>query len=88
MDQDPTRRAVVPEVPTPGRSGVSDDAAARTVMASLVARHGAPSLSHYRRTYAAAGLEWPGDEAIRARHPVAGEDTRTAPEASTRHSAA
>ena len=44
-------------------------------MARLVARHGAPTLDDYRRTYEAAGLEWPGDDEIRCRHPVADDST-------------
>jgi hypothetical protein len=40
-------------------------------MARMVARHGAPSLADYRRAYAGFGVEWPGDEEIRRRHPVA-----------------
>jgi len=42
------------------------------IVARFVARHGAPSLEDYRRVYAAQGLEWPGDDEVRRRHPVAG----------------
>lgn len=51
----------------------TDDERGRAVMARFVARHGAPSLEHYRRVYAACGADWPGDDEIRRRHPVAGE---------------
>lgn len=49
----------------------SDDERARAIMARMVARHGAPSLEDYRRAYAGFGAEWPGDDEIRRRHPVA-----------------
>ncbi|HEU0089065.1 MAG TPA: hypothetical protein VFQ77_15695 [Pseudonocardiaceae bacterium] len=49
----------------------SDDERARAIMARMVARFGAPSLEDYRRAYAGIGAEWPGDEEIRRRHPVA-----------------
>jgi hypothetical protein len=57
-------------------------------MARMVARHGAPLLDDYRRTYAAAGLDWPGDDAVRARHPVADDPADTTTGTATRHSAA
>jgi len=41
------------------------------IVARFVARHGPPSLEDYRRVYAAQGLEWPGDDEVRRRHPVA-----------------
>ncbi|GAA4975686.1 hypothetical protein GCM10025792_19870 [Pseudonocardia tropica] len=34
-------------------------------------RFGAPTLEHYRRIYATAGREWPGEDHIRAHYPVA-----------------
>ena len=40
-------------------------------MARFVARYGAPSLEDYRRAYVGFGVDWPGDDVIRARHPVA-----------------
>ncbi|MGH4013967.1 MAG: hypothetical protein ACRDSL_08590 [Pseudonocardiaceae bacterium] len=49
----------------------SDDERARAIMARMVARFGAPSLAAYRRAYAGFGAEWPGDDEIRRRHPVA-----------------
>lgn len=82
------RRSGTPQVPPPAAQGASDDTVARSVMARMVARHGAPSLEDYRRTYTAAGLEWPGDDAVRARHPVADDPTSTGTASSTRHSAA
>jgi hypothetical protein len=45
----------------------------KAIIARMVARHGAPSLDDYRRVYAASGLDWPGDEEIRRRHPVAAD---------------
>lgn len=37
----------------------------------MIARRGsAPGLEDYRRSYAACGLPWPGDDEIRRRHPV------------------
>jgi hypothetical protein len=32
---------------------------------------GAPTLEHYRRVYAACGVDWPGDDEIGRRLPVA-----------------
>lgn len=49
----------------------SDDERARAIMARMVARFGSPSLEDYRRAYAGFGAEWPGDDEIRRRHPVA-----------------
>ena len=49
----------------------SEDERGRAIEARMVARHGAPSLEDYRRAYASCGAEWPGDEEIRRRHPVA-----------------
>jgi len=49
----------------------SDTERNRAIVARMVARHGAPSLEDYRRVYAACGLDWPGDEEVRRRHPVA-----------------
>jgi hypothetical protein len=60
--------AVLPPLPPPE---ASDDERARAIMARMVARFGAPSLEDYRRAYAGFGAEWPGDEEIRRRHPVA-----------------
>lgn len=51
----------------------SEDERSRAVMARFVTRHGAPTLAHYRSVYQACGLDWPGDEEIRRRHPVAVE---------------
>lgn len=51
----------------------SDDERARAIMARMVARFGAPSLGDYRRAYTAFGAEWPGDDEIRRRHPVASD---------------
>ena len=53
----------------------SDDERGRAIEARMAARHGAPSIEDYRRAYASFGAEWPGDDAIRRRHPVA-PDTR------------
>ena len=49
----------------------SDDERARAIMARMVARFGAPSMQDYRRAYAGFGAEWPGDDEVRRRHPVA-----------------
>ncbi len=49
----------------------SDDERGRAIEARMAARHGAPSIEDYRRAYASFGAEWPGDDAIRRRHPVA-----------------
>jgi hypothetical protein len=49
----------------------SDTERNQAIVARMVARHGAPSLDDYRKVYAACGLEWPGDDEIRHRHPVA-----------------
>lgn len=51
----------------------SDEERDRAIVARMIARHGAPSLADYRRVYAACGLDWPGDEEIRHRHPVAAD---------------
>lgn len=40
-------------------------------MARWVARHGAPTIEHFRRVYEQAELDWPGEEEIRRRHLVA-----------------
>jgi hypothetical protein len=63
-----TDTAGLPPLPPPD---ASDDERARAIIARMVARFGAPSLEDYRRAYAAFGAEWPGDEEIRRRHPVA-----------------
>jgi hypothetical protein len=49
----------------------SDDERGRAIEARMIARHGVPSIEDYRRAYAACGAEWPGDNEIRRRHPVA-----------------
>jgi hypothetical protein len=49
----------------------SDTERNRAIVARMVARHGAPSLDDYRRVYAACGLDWPGDDEVSRRHPVA-----------------
>lgn len=64
-DLDP---AGLPPLPAPD---ASDDERARAIMARMVARFGAPSLEDYRRAYAGFGVQWPGDDEIRRRHPVA-----------------
>lgn len=51
----------------------SEDERAQAIMARMVARFGAPSLEDYRRAYAGFGAEWPGDDEIRRRHPVASD---------------
>ncbi len=56
--------------PLAGRDA-SDDERGRAIEARLAARYGAPSLEHFRHTYASCGVEWPGDEEIRRRHIVA-----------------
>ena len=48
-----------------------DEERDQAIVARMIARHGAPSLHDYRRVYAACGLDWPGNEEIRRRHPVA-----------------
>ena len=48
-----------------------DDDRARSIMARMVARYGAPTLEDYRRAYAGFGAEWPGEKEIRRRHIVA-----------------
>lgn len=60
--------ADLPPLPPPE---ASDGERAQAIMARMVARFGAPSLEDYRRAYAGFGAEWPGDEEIRRRHPVA-----------------
>jgi hypothetical protein len=60
--------AGLPPLPPPE---ADDDERAQAIMARMVARFGAPSLEDYRRAYAGFGAEWPGDEEIRRRHPVA-----------------
>ncbi|MGH3612684.1 MAG: hypothetical protein ACRDRK_08820 [Pseudonocardia sp.] len=45
----------------------------RSIIARVVARHGAPSLDDYRKVYAACGLDWPGDEEVRRLLPVAAD---------------
>ena len=51
----------------------SDQERNRSIVARMVARHGAPSLDDYRHVYAACGLDWPGDDEVRRRHPVAAD---------------
>lgn len=53
--------------PLPAR-GCDADERGRAVMARWVARHGAPSLQHYRLVYEQADLEWPGEDEVRRRH--------------------
>ena len=65
-------RDVDGELPPLPPADASDDERGRALMARFVARHGAPSLEDYRRAYAGFGVDWPGDDVIRARHPVAG----------------
>lgn len=49
----------------------SSDERGAAIEARMIARRGsAPSLEDYRRSYAACGLPWPGDNEIRRRHPV------------------
>ncbi len=46
------------------------------IEARIIARHGsAPRLSDYRRSYEACGLDWPGDDEVRRRHPVGDDST-------------
>lgn len=52
-------------------AAASDDERARAFEARQVARHGAPTLEDYRRTYASFGAAWPGDDEVRRRHLVA-----------------
>lgn len=70
VTQQPQRHVDDGLPPLPGPDA-SDDERGRVVMARFVARHGAPPLEDYRRVYAGAGAEWPGDDEIRRRHPVA-----------------
>ena len=59
------------ELPPPAPPGASDDERAQAIVARLIARKGAaPSVEDYRRPYAACGLDWPGEDEIRRRHPV------------------
>ena len=75
----PARVARVTQQPQADTAGLpplappdaSNDERARAIMARMVARFGAPSLDDYRRAYAGFGAEWPGDDEIRRRHPVA-----------------
>jgi hypothetical protein len=61
----------VTDLPPLAPLGASDDERARSIVARLIARKGAPpSVEDYRRPYAACGLEWPGEDEIRRRHPV------------------
>lgn len=59
------------ELPPLAPPGASDEERARAIEARIIARKGgAPPLEGYRRAYAGLGLEWPGDDEIRRRHPV------------------
>ncbi|MGH3429457.1 MAG: hypothetical protein ACRDQZ_18135 [Mycobacteriales bacterium] len=60
----------LPPLPSPD---ATDAQRGEAIMARLVARIGAPSLEDYRRAYAGCGAQWPGDEEIRRRHPVAAD---------------
>lgn len=60
--------AVVP--PAAVEAAEERQAAAEAVLARVVARTGAPSLEHYRRVYASAGVAWPGDDEVRRLYPV------------------
>ena len=51
--------------------GASDSERHDAIVARMVTRFGAPTLAQYRRVYQACGLDWPGDDEIRRRHPVA-----------------
>lgn len=52
-------------------SGRSRKPSLTAILAERVAKHGPPSLDHYRRVYAACDLDWPGDEEIRRLYPAA-----------------
>lgn len=70
-DMNPEQHPRVAELPPLAPPEASEDERAASIVARLVARKGAaPSVDDYRRPYAACGLEWPGDEVIRRRHPV------------------
>lgn len=43
----------------------------RAIVDRWVARHGAPTLEHYRRVYEQSGAPWPGDDEVRRQFPVA-----------------
>lgn len=66
-----TQRHVDDGLPPLAPPDASDEERGRAIVARMVARHGAPSLEHYRRVYVASGIDWPGDDEIRRRHPVA-----------------
>lgn len=70
QQQHQTRGGGLPPLAGPD---ASDDERSRAIMARFVARHGAPSLEHYRHVYDACGTPWPGDDEIRRRHPVAAD---------------
>lgn len=59
------------ELPPLASPDADPDERGASIEARLVARKGvAPRLDDYRRSYAACGLEWPGDDEVRRRHPV------------------
>ena len=68
MTQQQVREDELPPLAPPD---ASDDERGRAIEARMAARHGAPSLDDFRRTYAGCGAEWPGDDEVRRRHIVA-----------------
>jgi hypothetical protein len=73
MSVQPSSRLADNTLPPLAGPDASDDERDAAILARMVARYGAPSLEHYRRIYAQAGIPWPGDEEIRRLHPVAAE---------------
>lgn len=73
MSVQPSSRLADDALPPLAGPDASDDERDAAILARMVARYGAPSLEHYRRIYAQAGIPWPGDEEIRRLHPVAAE---------------
>lgn len=65
------QRTAAGELPPLAPPDASDDERVRAIEARMIARRGrAPRLEDFRRSYAACGLEWPGDDEVRRRHPV------------------
>lgn len=59
------------ELPPLAPVTAGDDERARAIEARMIARRGrAPRLEDFRRSYAACGMDWPGDDEVRRRHPV------------------
>ncbi len=60
-----------PAAPEYGAWPAARDPRHDAVVRAHANRFGAPGLEHYRRVYAAAGREWPGEDWVRSHYPVA-----------------